>query len=229
MPPPFGMRGAYARLQSSEHADSILPLRDHAILCVPVLFDTARQRVVPHPLLPRHTLRRNYPRHLRRIHLRAHCLKNGRLISGGYYRRSAAIVQGAGQKGQRQNHDYPQQVSHLPSRSCDSTTEPARPSPGTGVNRGERIQDFKRGFQTACKAAGIPGRLRHDFRRTAVRNMVNAGVPERVAMDISGHRTRSVFDRYHIVSQSDHVTAMQRMSAAAQSATHNGLAKNLAK
>jgi len=90
MPPPFGMRGADARLQSSEHADSILPLRDHAILCVPVLFDTTRQRVVPHPLLPRHTLRRNYPRHLRRIHLRAHCLKDGRLISGAYYRRSAA-------------------------------------------------------------------------------------------------------------------------------------------
>src|SRR5438128_4260268 len=129
MPPPFGMRGAYARLQSSEHADSILPLRNHAILCVPVLFDTARQRVVPHPLLPRHTLRPNYPRHLRRIHLRAHYLENGRLISGGYYRRSAAIVQGAGQKGQRQNHDYPQQVSHVPSRGCNSTTEPARPQP----------------------------------------------------------------------------------------------------
>ena len=79
--------------------------------------------------------------------------------------------------------------------------------------KGKQIRRFDKAWNSACAEAKVPGRLVHDFRRTAVRNMVERGVPERVAMMISGHRTRSIFDRYHIVSKKDLREAAAKLNA----------------
>jgi len=79
---------------------------------------------------------------------------------------------------------------------------------------GTQRADFRKAWISACKGAGVPDRLRHDFRRTAARNLVRRGVPERVAMMITGHKTRSVFERYNIVSPTDLQEAARKLSEA---------------
>ena len=76
---------------------------------------------------------------------------------------------------------------------------------------GQPLVDFRRVWTSACTTAKVPGRLFHDLRRSAVRDMVRAGTPQAVAMTISGHRTASVFLRYNITSGEDQRQALLRV------------------
>jgi integrase len=73
---------------------------------------------------------------------------------------------------------------------------------------GSRIKDMRGSWTKACRDAGVPGRLLHDFRRTAVRNLERAAVPRSVAMSMIGHKTEAIYRRYAIVD-----VAMQREAA----------------
>jgi integrase len=83
---------------------------------------------------------------------------------------------------------------------------------------GRRWRNIRAAWATATEAAGVPALHFHDLRRSAVRNMIGAGVTEKVAMTITGHRTRAVFDRYHIVTTGDMRAALEKTQAAVKAA-----------
>ena len=62
-------------------------------------------------------------------------------------------------------------------------------------------------------AAGLPGLLLHDFRRSAVRNMIRAGLPQKTAREISGHKIDSVFNRFNVVGEADIRDAARKLES----------------
>src|SRR5262249_48178188 len=78
-------------------------------------------------------------------------------------------------------------------------------------SNGAPIGRFRKAWATACEKANVPHRLFHDLRRTASRNMIAAGVPQAVAMKITGHRTDSMFRRYAIVNEEQKREALAKV------------------
>jgi integrase len=85
-------------------------------------------------------------------------------------------------------------------------------SPNVFYRDGVTVRAWRTALRDACLKANTPYRLLHDCRRTAARNLIRAGVPERIAMLLTGHKTRAVFDRYNIVNEQELLTAGERLA-----------------
>ena len=81
---------------------------------------------------------------------------------------------------------------------------------------GKPITSIRKAWDRACEAAGFPGLIPHDLRRSAVRNLERAGVPRSTAMAMVGHKTMSIYTRYAIVDE-----AMLREGAAKLATYHD--------
>lgn len=91
---------------------------------------------------------------------------------------------------------------------------------GKGPLQGRPVREFNKQWRSACRKAGYTGTLLHDLRRSGVRGMVRAGVPESVAMKISGHETAAIFRRYDIASDQDLRDARDRLGSARAHSGH---------
>lgn len=106
-------------------------------------------------------------------------------------------------------------------RTKDGDTETVTIAALVFHNAGHAIVDLRKAWATACKFANVPGRLFHDLRRCAVRNMIRAGVPTDIARSISGHKTASIFSRYNIVAEDQKRDAMERTQVFLRAAAEN--------
>ena len=75
------------------------------------------------------------------------------------------------------------------------------------------VRRWRTAWRTACQAAGVPTRFLHDCRRTTARNLIRANVPERVAMLLTGHKSRAIFDRYNIINEQELLDAGDQLVA----------------
>lgn len=83
----------------------------------------------------------------------------------------------------------------------------------TGPKVGRSVKAFRRSWKSACKAAKLPDRHMHDFRRTAVRGLTRAGVPKSAAKKLTGHATDAIFDRYNIADDAVLIDAEKNYAA----------------
>lgn len=99
----------------------------------------------------------------------------------------------------------------------------------TGVNPPKPTKEFRKAWKSACEQGKLVGRVPHDFRRTAARNLIEAGIDEQTAMDLLGHKTPSIFRRYRIVTDRERFDAVRKLDEADKNRKARGRRKSASK